>query len=310
MKNVLVTGGAGFIGSSIVEGLLQRGDQVRILDNFSTGKRSNLSAFNGHVEIIEGDIREIEDLKRAVKDIELIFHEAALVSVPLSMQDPETCDLINVNGTVNVLSAAHQAGVQRVVMASSAAVYGDSEKIPLEEHTDLKSLSPYAASKLVNELYAKLFCDVFQLETVCLRYFNVYGPRQSPDSAYAAAIPLFINNLLENNQPTIFGDGGQARDFVFVEDVVEANLLATESTSAVGKIINICSGEEISILNLVEVLGRVLSLDVEPIFEAPRAGDIYRSVGNPELAYETLGFRARTRLEEGLMKTAAWMGSK
>ncbi|MDX1437007.1 MAG: NAD-dependent epimerase/dehydratase family protein [Anaerolineales bacterium] len=307
MRRSLVTGGAGFIGSAIVEALVRRGDRVRVLDNFSTGKRSNLAAAGDEIEIIDGDLRDPDAVRRALQDIEIVFHEAAFVSVPQSMVEPELCDEINVHGTVRILAAAQRAGVRRVILASSAAVYGDSDALPLNEREALNPLSPYAVSKRVNELYAKLYGQVFGLETVCLRYFNVYGPRQSPESDYAAAIPIFLRKMIARETPSIYGDGRQGRDFVFIQDVVGANLKAAESPAAAGQVFNVCSGKEVQIIDLVTTINRVLGQDIQPLYEAPRSGDIYRSLGDPSQAEAVFNFTAATDLETGLAQTAAWM---
>ncbi|RME07027.1 MAG: SDR family oxidoreductase [Anaerolineae bacterium] len=303
----LVTGGAGFIGSHIVEALLRRGDRVRVLDNFSTGRRENLAAVAGDVEILEGDLRDREAVRRAVQGAELIFHQAAFVSVPLSVADPETCFAVNVRGTFNLLEAARQAGARRVVLASSAAVYGEAEVFPLTEDLPTASLSPYAASKRTNEIYADLYTRLTPMGVTALRYFNVFGPRQSPESDYAAAIPIFIRRMLRGEAPVIYGDGHQSRDFIFVGDVARANLMAADAPAAAGGIFNICSGEEISILDLVATLGRVLPDAPPPRFDAPRPGDIYRSIGSGQRAAEVFGFRPQVSLEEGLRQTVEWM---
>jgi UDP-glucose 4-epimerase len=305
----LVTGGAGFIGSHIVEELLQGGAAVRILDNFSTGKRENLETFHGNLEILEGDLRDAVAIKAAIRDVDYVFHLAAFISVPQSMLEPEECFSINVNGTVNLLEAARIAGVQKVVLSSSTAVYGDPDIFPTDENTPLQPLSPYALSKQVNELYARLYSQTFHLPVTALRYFNVYGPRQRPDSAYAAAISIFSRRLVNGEPITIYGDGKQSRDFIFVKDVVRANLLASESDSA-GEVFNICTGFETNLLDLLETLSEVSPRQPEVRFEAPRPGDIYRSVGNPEKAAALLGFRARTSLANGLAQTIEWMKSK
>jgi UDP-glucose 4-epimerase len=303
----LITGGAGFIGSSLADALLQRGEEVRILDNFSTGRQANLQGLDGRVDLREGDLRDRRTVQDAVRGVDIIFHHAALVSVPLSMDDPETCDAVNVHGTVNLLSAARWEGVRRVGLASSAAVYGDSPALPLSEEAALAPLSPYAVSKQVNELYAHLFHKIYGLDTVCLRYFNVYGPRQSPESQYAAAIPIFLRKMLAGDRPTIYGDGSQVRDFIFIGDVVRANLAAGEAAGAPGRTFNICSGVEIKILDLVGGMNQVLGSDLEPVFEPPRAGDIYRSLGDPSRAANEIDFSAETSLEEGLALTAEWL---
>ncbi|RME88885.1 MAG: SDR family oxidoreductase [Anaerolineae bacterium] len=307
MARYLVTGGAGFIGSHIVAALLKDGGEVRVLDNFSTGRRENLDGLGDGLEILEGDLRDPDAVTAAVRDVDVVFHEAAFVSVPASLDDPQTCLEVNVTGTANLLEAARRAGVRRLVLASSAAVYGDSEDLPLSEETPPRPLSPYAASKLVDEIYAALYTHAFDLEVVALRYFNVFGPRQSPETEYAAAVPIFIHRLLRGEPVTIFGDGGQTRDLIYVADVVRANLLAAEHPQAPGHVFNICTGRETRLLDLVDVLMRLFPGAPQPRFTAPRPGDIYRSVGDPTRAAQVLGFRARTSLEEGLKETLAWM---
>ncbi|OQY36149.1 MAG: LPS biosynthesis protein WbpP [Anaerolineaceae bacterium 4572_5.1] len=310
MRTCLVTGGAGFIGSAITRALLERGDNVRVLDNFSTGKRENLSSIASKIELIEGDIRDTSLVAQAVRDVDYIFHQAAFVSVPLSLEDPAKCFDVNVAGTLNVLSAAQRARVKRVVLASSAAVYGDTPHMPLTEESRLTSLSPYAAAKRTTETYADLYTRALGLDVVALRYFNVYGPRQSPASDYAAAIPIFIHRLLAGETPTIYGDGYQSRDFVFVEDVARANLLAAEAENAPGQAFNICTGEEITVIDLVEALRAIVPHSPEPKFAPERPGDIYRSVGDASLAASVLGFQPQISLAEGFAKTVNWTKSK
>jgi UDP-glucose 4-epimerase len=305
MRRYLVTGGAGFIGSHIVRALLEQGDFVRVLDNFSTGKRENLAGLN--VEILEGDLRDAGCVAQAVTGIDIVFHEAAFVSVPQSMQDPLPCFEINQRGTEILLEAARQAGLARVVLASSAAVYGDSQALPLDEAGTLYPLSPYAVSKRVDELYAELYTRSFGLEVVALRYFNAYGPRQRPDSMYAAAVPIFTRRLLDGQPITVFGDGGQTRDLVYVGDIVRANLLASEHPAAPGQVFNICTGDEIRVIDLVDVLMDLFSSAPAPVFAPARSGDIYRSVGNPRKAADLLGFRPGTSLADGLKAVVAWM---
>lgn len=307
MADCLVTGGAGFIGSHIVRALLAEGRQIRVLDNFSTGKRENLVELAGRIEILEGDLRDPGVLRAAVAGVETIFHQAAFVSVPQSMEEPLTCFDVNVQGTVNLLEAARLAGVRRVVLASSAAVYGDTDALPLDEETPLRPLSPYAASKGADEIYARLYTQAFGLETVALRYFNVYGPRQRPDSPYAAAVPIFVRCFLDGKPVTIFGDGGQTRDLIYVGDVARANLLAAEHIGAPGQILNICTGRETRLLDLLEALNQIFPGAPDPVFVEPRPGDIYRSVGSPRRAAQVLGFEAQTSLDEGLRQTVAWM---
>jgi UDP-glucose 4-epimerase len=305
----LVTGGAGFIGSHIVEELLQKGASVRVLDNFSSGKRENLEALHGDLEILEGDLRDEELLKAATREVEFVFHLAAFISVPQSMLEPQECFAINVAGTVSLLEAARRAGVHKVVLSSSTAVYGDPDKFPTDEGTPLQPLSPYALSKQVNEQYARLYTRTFNLPVTALRYFNVYGPRQRPDSAYAAAISIFSRRLVNGEPITIYGDGKQSRDFIFVKDVVRANLLAAGSDSA-GEVFNICTGCETTLLDLLETLSEISPRQPEVRFEAPRAGDIYRSLGDPGKAAALLGFRATTSLANGLAQTMEWMKGK
>jgi UDP-glucose 4-epimerase len=278
-----------------------------VLDNFSTGHLQNLSDILDDIEVIDGDIRDLIQVAKAVKDIDFIFHHAAQVSVPLSMKKPQECFEINVQGTLNILEAARGADVQQIVQASSSAVYGEAQELPVREEINLQPLSPYAASKQVNEVYGGLYTRAFNLPIVSLRYFNVYGPRQAPDSPYAAAIPIFIRRLLNGQPPTVFGDGYQRRDFIFVGDVVRANLLAAECPQAAGEALNVCSGKEISIIDLLEALAKILPDGPAPEFASPRAGDIYRSAGSPLRAEQVLNFIPRTSLSEGLAQTIDWM---
>lgn len=308
----LVTGGAGFIGSHIVHTLLEQGASVRVLDNFSTGKHENLegliSRLDGNqLEVFEGDLRDASRVEEAVRGIEVIFHEAAFVSVPQSMEEPQTCFDVNITGTSLLFDAARRAGVRRAVVASSAAVYGESDALPLIEETPLQPRSPYAVSKRVDEMYAELFTGSFGLQVVALRYFNVYGPRQRPDSMYAAAVPIFARRLLDNKPVTVFGDGGQTRDLINVHDVVRANLIASEHPNAAGKVFNICTGVETRILDLLDVMYELLPNAPEPEFAAPRAGDIYRSMGSPQKAAQVMGFQAQVSLVDGLKETIDWM---
>lgn len=307
MTHYLVTGGAGFIGSHLVHTLLDQGADVRVLDNFSTGKRENLSSLAGRLEVLEGDVRDRAVVEKAVRDVDIVFHQAAFVSVPESMQKPQTCFDVNVMATVALFDVARAAGVQRVVVASSAAVYGESDALPLKETTQTQSLSPYAASKRTIEIYAQLYTRAFGLDVVALRYFNVYGPRQRPDSMYAAAVPIFVRRLLDGKPVTIFGDGSQTRDLINIRDVVRANLIAAEHPNAPGQVFNVCTGQETRILDLLEVLFDLFPDVQQPIFIDPRPGDIYRSVGSAEFIAQTLGFRAEVTLEEGLKETVAWM---
>ena len=308
----LITGGAGFIGSHIAQTLLEQGHAVRILDNFSTGRRENVEALTrlfgpDQLEVLEGDVRDASRVGEAVSGIEVLFHEAAFVSVPQSMQEPQECFDINLTGTSMLFDAARRAGVRRAVVASSAAVYGESDALPLVEETPLQPKSPYAVSKRVNEMYAELFTHSFNFEVAALRYFNVYGPRQRPDSMYAAAVPIFIRRLLDGKPITIYGDGGQTRDLINVRDVVRANLVAAEHPDAAGKVFNVCTGVETRLMDLLEVLYDVFPDAPAPEFAPERPGDIYRSVGSPQKALDALGFRAQVSLEDGLKEAVEAM---
>lgn len=312
MTRYLVTGGAGFIGSHLVHTLLKQGAFVRVLDNFSTGKRENLAGLTGRfdggqLQVQEGDVRNPAAVALALEGVEVVFHEAAFISVPESLEKPQECFEVNVAATAALFEAARKAGVRRVVIASSAAVYGASDACPLQESTPTQSLSPYAASKRAGEIYAQLYTQAFGLEVVALRYFNVYGPRQRPDSMYAAAVPIFIRRLLDGKPVTVFGDGGQTRDLIHVRDVVRANLIAAEHPNAPAQVFNVCTGQETRLLDLLDVLYRLFPDAPPPVFAAPRAGDIYRSVGSPEFTAQTIGFRAQVSLAEGLAETVEWM---
>ncbi len=300
MVKVLVTGGAGFIGSHLVDALVERGDSVCVLDNFSSGKRSNLEGVIERIEIHEGDIRNQKDLDAAIKDIDTIFHQAAMVSVPESIEDPEFCFDVNIQAVINLLDMARKNNVAKVVMASSTAVYGAQKEMPLREDMPPQTLSPYAASKLFNESLAAVYAENYSMHTIALRYFNVYGPRQLPDSEYAAVIPKFIENLSKGIAPIIFGDGRQTRDFIYVADVVRANLLAAEMEPAKVRSINVCSGVETSLLNLLDILYKIYPDAPKANFQKERLGDVPRSFGNPEMAAKALHFESSTSLEDGL----------
>ena len=311
----LVTGGAGFIGSHITRALLAQSAQgaaVRILDNFSTGRRENVEDLTrqfgeNQLEVIDGDVRDPARMKEAVHGVEIIFHEAAFVSVPQSMDEPQECFEVNITGTSLLFDAARTAGVRRAVIASSAAVYGESDALPLVEETPLQPLSPYALSKRITEMYAELFTNAFGFEVVALRYFNVYGPRQRPDSMYAAAVPIFARRLLDGKPVKIFGDGGQTRDLINVHDVVRANLIASKHPDAAGKVFNICTGDETRLLDLLEAFYELFPDAPRPEFAPTRSGDIYRSVGSPQKALDGMGFRAQVSLSDGLKETVDWM---
>lgn len=313
-RRILVTGGAGFIGSHLVEGLLERGDQVRVLDNFSTGKKENLTNLgNGKwrpgtdFEVIDGDIRDSETVGNAAEGMDAILHEAALGSVPRSVADPITTQHVNADGTLNVFLAARARQVSRVVYASSSSVYGDSPRLPKKEGEEGFPLSPYALTKQVNESYGRLFHDLYGLQTIGLRYFNVYGPRQDPQSEYAAVIPRFITALLSGKEPVIFGTGEQSRDFTYVKDVVEANLLALEAPTRVsGMAFNVGRGDKVSLLELLYALQETVRTDVQPHHDLPRQGDVMHSSADTTLARQHLGFTARRDLRTGLAESIEW----
>ena len=271
MRSFLVTGGAGFIGSHVAEALVNRGDRVRVLDDLSTGHRSNMDGFRQRIEFIEGDVTDADLVARAVEGVDCVFHEAALASVPASVERPLASHAACATGTVTLLDAARRAGVRRVVYAASSAAYGDQPNSSKRE-TDLPSpLSPYAAAKAAGELYCQAFWSTFGLETVAIRYFNVFGPRQDPNSQYSAVIPLFITAMLAGRQPVIYGDGHQSRDFSFVANVVHANLLAADAADVAGRVINAADGRSIDLLKLLDVLNHLLGTNVQPRFAPPRA---------------------------------------
>jgi UDP-N-acetylglucosamine 4-epimerase len=307
MKFYLVTGGAGFIGSHIAEELVGRGQKVRILDNFLTGKRENIAPFLGSVELIEGDIRDREVCRRAVRGVDAILHQAALPSVPRSIENPLLVHDINVTGTLNLLWAAVEARVGRFVFASSSSVFGDDPRLPQKEGQEGKPLSPYALGKRAGEIYCSLFSRLYGLETIALRYFNVFGPRQDPLSQYAAAVPLFITKTLSGEGPTIFGDGEQSRDFTFVANVVEANMRSLDAPAgAVGEAFNIACGERTTVNALAQEIGRLLGTTLDPAHVAPRQGDIRHSFADITKAGRLLRFAPRKSFREGLAETVRW----
>jgi UDP-glucose 4-epimerase len=302
----LVTGGAGFIGSHLVEALLDQGKRVRVLDNFSTGSRDNLENVINRIELIEGDITDPETVRQAVRGCEVVFHQAALASVPRSVANPLATHRACVDGTLNVLLAARDGGVRRVVYAASSSAYGNSERLPKSEGDPTAPLSPYAVAKLAGEQYCAAFSTVYHLETVRLRYFNVFGPRQTPDSPYAAVIPLFIQALTSSKRPTIHGDGGQSRDFTFVADVVRANLLAADVPGVSGRVYNVACGRRTTLLELVEHLNALIGTRIEPRHIAPRAGDVRHSLADIRRATEELGYRPTTDMVGGLKACLRW----
>jgi len=303
---VLVTGGAGFIGSNLARALLARGDDVRVLDNFSTGNRRNLAGLD--VEIVEGELRSYERVHNAVRGCEVVHHLGALGSVPRSVQDPLTSGAVNVEGTLNVLLAARDEGVRRVVFASSSSIYGNQPELPLRESTAPDPISPYGVAKLAAERYCVSFSRVYHsFETVVLRYFNVFGPRQDPTSQYAAVVPLFITAIAAGEPVTVFDDGEQSRDFTYVDNVVAANLLAADAEGASGRILNVSAGAPTTVNELADAIGKLLGKDVERRHLAPRPGDLRNSWADVGEARRLLGFEPQIGLEEGLRRTAEFL---
>ncbi len=306
MTQVLVTGGAGFIGSHLVDALVARGDTVRVLDNFSTGRRENLVAVQDQIELLEGDLRDPDAVAQSVNGVDLVFHQGALPSVPRSVADPLTSHEVNSTGTLRLLLAARDAGVRRVVVASSSSVYGDTPTLPKVETMATSPRSPYAISKLASEQYAGSFAQLFDLETVALRYFNVFGPRQDPHSYYAGVIPRFCMAAWRGEPCVIYGDGQQSRDFTFVADVVQANLLAAAAPEASGHTFNIAYGAQTTLLDVVAILRELTGQALEVRHEAPRAGDVRHSLAAIGKAQELLGYQPQVRFAEGLERTLGW----
>jgi UDP-glucose 4-epimerase len=304
--HALVSGGAGFIGSNLVEALVKGSHRVRVLDNLSTGKRDNLSGLGADLEIVEGDIRSYHTVREALEGIDVVFHEAALPSVPRSVRDPISSNAVNVDGTLNILYAAKDAGVRRVVYASSSSVYGDTPELPKHEGMTPNPQSPYAVSKLAAEQYCRVFASLYGLETVALRYFNVFGPRQDPGSQYSAVIPKFIKAILAGKQPVIYGDGEQTRDFTFVSNVVDANLRAAEAACRKGLAMNCACHDRISLNQLVAEINGILGTSIAPLFEKPRPGDIKHSFAAIDLATKEIGYVPKVDFKSGLRKTVEW----
>ncbi len=302
----LVTGGAGFIGSHLVDALIADGADVVVLDNLSTGRRENLSHLDGKIRFIEGDIRSLDVVEGAVNGCDGVWHQAALPSVPRSMKDPLSTHDVNATGTVNVLWAAHRAGARRVVLASSSSVYGDTPTLPKIEGMELLPKSPYAASKLTDEVYAAAFTRGHGLETVALRYFNVFGPRQDPMSPYAAVIPIWLRRMREGSSPVIFGDGKQSRDFTFIDNVVAANRLAMAAPAASGRAFNVAAGERVVLLDMAKELMADFGFDGGVEHTEPRQGDIEHSWADISQARELLGYDPKVNWREGLRRTVAW----
>jgi nucleoside-diphosphate-sugar epimerase len=302
-SRVLVTGGAGFIGSHLVDRLVANGHEVRVLDDFSSGQESNLERAKPQIEVIRGSICDADVLARAVQGCALVFHEAAVPSVPRSIAEPVRTNQVNVDGTLLVLELARQAGVRRVVFAASSSAYGDTVELPKVESMPPTPLSPYALQKYAGEVYCRLYHQLYGLETVALRYFNVYGPRQNPDSEYAAVIPRFVRSCLSGEAPHIYGDGEQTRDFTFVADAVQANILASQSPRASGEVVNVAGGRRTSLNELFRVIRATTNATVEPVYEPARQGDVRDSLASLDRARQVLGYAPAVELAEGLART-------
>ncbi len=306
-NHYLVTGGAGFIGSHIAEKCLLNGHNVRILDNLSTGRKENLAALKGDVEFVEGDIRNMEDLHTAMSGIDMVFHQAALPSVPRSIEEPRACHESNITGTLNVLLAARRSGVKRVIYAGSSSAYGDTPVLPKKEDMTPSPLSPYALAKLTGEYYCQVFSSVYKLETITLRYFNVFGPRQNPESQYAAVIPKFVQAVQENKSPIVYGDGEQTRDFTYVGNVASANILAAQAEKTSGEVVNVATHTQISLNQLLTTLEEFSGQTAQPRYEPPRPGDVRHSFADITRAQQLLGYEPALGFKEGLRLTMAWL---
>ncbi len=309
-RNYLVTGGAGFIGSHLAEKLVSLGCRVRVVDDFSTGKEENIAHLADRLEIIRGDIRDRKLCRRAAAGMEVILHQAALASVPRSVSEPILAHDINLTGTLNLLLAAAESGVRSFVFASSSAVYGDDPNFPKKEGLEGKALSPYGAQKLAAEKYIQVFSQLYEFNAVSLRYFNVFGPRQDPASQYAAVVPIFITRMLQGRPPVIYGDGCQSRDFIYVENVVRANLLAARATHFRGEAFNIGASVRVTVNDLARLLNSLLGTSLQPVYDRPRPGDIMESWADITRAERHLGFRPEIDFETGLRRTIDWYQSR
>lgn len=309
LKTALVTGGAGFIGSHLVEGLVDRGYQVRVVDNLCTGNVENLKAVANEIEFLEADVNDSERLTGVMKGVDVVFHQAALASVPLSLEQPHQVNQACVNGTLNVLEIAKNCGVQKLVYAASSSCYGDKPYASKRESDELMTMSPYAAAKLAGEFYCQAFYHSFGLETVGIRYFNVFGPRQDPDSPYSAVIPLFITWMLSGQSPIVYGDGLQSRDFTYVKDIVQGNVLAAEKSGIGGRVFNVANGRSTDLLTLIRLLNQFLGTEIDPVHRQARAGDVRESLADITNATKVLGYCPSTRFEDGLEKSIAYYRS-
>jgi len=306
MAVYVVTGGGGFIGSHIIENLVRQRNTVKIIDNFSTGKRENIDAFKNDVEIIDADLAETKNLAQFLKGADYVIHQAAIPSVPKSILDPLKSHNANVNGTLSLLLACRDAGVKRFVYASSSSLYGDSPTLPKHESMMPNPLSPYGAQKLFAEMYCQVFTKAYGLETVSLRYFNVFGPRQDSTSQYSGVLALFIPAVLQGRRPTIYGDGLQSRDFTYVQNVVEANLLACKVPGVAGQVFNVACGDRITVNSMLHQINKIVGVDISPIYAEPRSGDIKHSQADITRAREHLGYEPKVSFEEGLRATVEW----
>src|SRR5487761_40150 len=306
MSLYLITGGSGFIGSHMADELLRRGEKVRVLDNLSTGRKENLAHVSGQIEVCELDIRELDAIRPAFAGVDYVIHLAALPSVPRSVDDPVTSNSINITGTLNVLAAARDAKVKRLVFSASSSAYGDNPEFPRRETQMPRPLSPYALGKLAGEYYCQLFTQLYGLETVALRYFNIFGPRQNHHSPYTGVLSIFITSLLRGETPTIFGDGEQSRDFTYVANAVKATLLACTASGASGRVINVGVGEQFTLNRTVALLNQIMGLNIKPKYGPSRAGDVHDSLADITVARQTLGYEPDFLYEEGLRKTVEW----
>jgi nucleoside-diphosphate-sugar epimerase len=306
MEKFLVTGGAGFIGSNICRKLVSQGCFVRIVDNLLTGKKSNLASILDKIDFLEADMGDEDVARSAMKDVDVVLHQGALPSVPRSVDDPAATHKHCVDATFTLLLAARDAKVKRFVYASSSSAYGDTPTLSKVETMLPSPLSPYAAAKLVGEYYCSVFCKVYGLETISLRYFNVFGPHQDPASQYAAAIPAFVTAILKDKPPTIYGDGKQSRDFTYVDNVVEANLLAARAKQTRGEVINIACGKAITVNEIIDMINELLGKNVKPLYAAPRPGDVKHSLADITLAKKIIGFAPRVSFRQGLEKAISW----
>ena len=306
-SKVLITGGAGFIGSNLADGLIKQGAKVAIIDNFVTGFRENLEEIDGDFEFIEGDLNDDVALKKSLENVEIVFHEAALPSVPRSVENPAETHQACVNGTFNLLLKAKDLGVKRLIYAASSSAYGNQEVLPKVETMRTEPLSPYAAAKLMGEYYCKVFSNVYEIETISLRYFNVFGPRQNPSSMYSGVISRFVDALMKDESPIIYGDGETSRDFTFIENVVNANIKAAQTTKGIGEVMNCANSERISLNELLEVMKKITNKpDIVADYQPERTGDVKHSQADNRRAIECFGYEKLIGLEEGLIKTIDW----